>query len=57
MKQILNKFNWLIALMLTILTVSRILFYTLVDVSIISKGFFFDVIIDVGLVFFIVLHF
>ena len=51
MKQILNKFNWLIALMLTILTVSRILFYTLVDVSIISKGFFFDVIIDVGLVF------
>ena len=51
MKRFLSKFNWLIALMIIILIVSRIFFYSLVDASVFSKGFFFDVIIDIGLVY------
>lgn len=51
MKRLLSKFNWLIALMIVILIVSRIFFYSLVDASVFSKGFFFDVIIDIGLVY------
>lgn len=53
MNKLLNKFNWLIVLMITILTISRIFFYSLVDVNVFSKGFFFDVIIDIGLVHFL----
>ena len=51
MKKYFRKYNWLIILMLLILTVCRIFFYTLVDVDVLSRGFFFDVIIDVGLVY------
>lgn len=51
MKRFLSKFNWLIALMIIILIVSRIFFYSLVEASVFSKGFFFDVIIDIGLVY------
>lgn len=51
MKKLSSKFNWLIMLMIAILFASRFFFYTLVDVSVFSKGFFFDVITDVGLVY------
>ena len=51
MKRFLSKFNWLIALMIFILIVLRIFFYSLVEASVFSKGFFFDVIIDIGLVY------
>lgn len=46
----LKKINWLIVTMITILIACRILFYSLVDVPIFSLGFFFDVIIDIGIV-------
>ena len=51
MKKILKTINWTIVSMLLILILSRVLFYNLVNVSIFSKGFLFDILIDAGIIF------
>ncbi len=51
MKKIYEKVNLLIVTMLITLILSRILFYSLVDVSIFSFGFFFDILTDIGIVY------
>lgn len=51
MRKLFDKINWTIVFMLVVLIASRILFYSLVSVSLFSIGFMFDVLIDAGIVF------